>query len=466
MRLKALLESKGKMAAEIRKMADVVNGANDGKGRDFTAEERTAWDKLNADYDSNERLLEIERRAAEVGAAVKERYDFDADSRRPATRVAKNSAERARDVRKLAFEAWLCPTKATPERLAAAQEIGINILSNELDVEILDTADHIDLTARFHNAPAADRRHLRIGATDTTLSTATNAGGDGGFLIPPGELLRRLEINMLTFGNVEREAENIRTATGEPILWPTGDDTTNVGEQLAEEADATSTNASLAPTISQLSWGAYMYSSKPVKVSNQLLEDSAFDVPAILGDMLGERLARILNKRFTTGTGSGQPQGIVTAATLGVTCASASAIAADELLDLEHSVDPAYRVGAKWMLHDSTKKLIRKLKASTGEYLWRAGGLDAGITGGSPDTLSAYQVVTNNDMATVTNSAKVMLFGQFFKYKVRTVRQVRLVRLNELYALTNQVGFIAFIRKDGKLLTAGTSPVNYMAMHS
>jgi HK97 family phage major capsid protein len=177
---------------------------------------------------------------------------------------------------------------------------------------------------------------------------------------------------------------------------------------------------------------------------------------ATIGTMLGERLGRITNRKFTVGTGGGiEPFGIVNAAPIGFTTASPTAIADTELLDMQHSVDPSYRSEGSWMFHDSIFLAIRKLKDSDGNFIWRS-GLEAGV----PDSLLGDRITVNQHMTdTITNDALTIVYGQLDKYKIRTVRQMRLRRLEERFADDDQVAFLAFIREDGTLLDAGTGPV-------
>jgi HK97 family phage major capsid protein len=278
--------------------------------------------------------------------------------------------------------------------------------------------------------------------------------GAGGYTIPVG-FVRNLELALLAFGGVRQVAEILRTDGYAAMPWPTADDTGNKGALLAE---ATTIGSSVDPTISEVVFNAYKFSSKLVKVSAELLQDSAFNLADILGSMLGERIGRIENDYQTTGSGNDQPNGIVTAAATGVTTASATAIAADELIDLVHSVDPAYRPGAAFMMHDSVIKALRKLKDGEGRYLWVSG-----LATGMADSLLGYPIVPNQSMASsIAHLAKTVLFGQFSKYKIREVATIRLRRLVERYADTDEEGFVAFTRMDSDLLDAGTHPVKLL----
>lgn len=235
------------------------------------------------------------------------------------------------------------------------------------------------------------------------------------------------------------------TAGGNSIMFPKFDDTAKaviVGENTQIDQDDLS--------FGQAQLGAYKYTSKIVLVSRELLEDSGVDVVKIVSDAVAARIARGVNAHLTTGTGTNQPQGIVTAATVGKTTASATGIAADELIDLQHSIDPAYRANARWMLPDTTISASRKLKDSTGAYIWQA-GMSASV----PETILGRPFIINPDMPAIATGAKSVLFGDFSAYTVRQARGIEVRRLDERYADSDQVAFVALARFDGLLLDMG-----------
>jgi HK97 family phage major capsid protein len=231
------------------------------------------------------------------------------------------------------------------------------------------------------------------------------------------------------------------------------DDTANVGELLAENVAAAAQDV----VFSQIILKAYKYSSKIVLVSMELLQDSFFDIGTILRDLLAERIGRITNTHFTTGTGSGQPQGVVTGSGLGKTGAAGqtTTIIYDDLVDLEHSIDPLYRPGSIFMMSDSALKVIKKLKDSSGRPIWQPGA-DASLQVGQAafNNIMGYPYVINQDIAVPAINAKSVLFGNFSKYIVRDVREFTLLRLEERYAEFGQVGFLAFTRSDGRFINA------------
>lgn len=293
------------------------------------------------------------------------------------------------------------------------------------------------------------RRHSPIQAAQSTTGSA------GGFMIPQG-FSDRLEVALKFYSGMLQNAEVLETDSGNDIPWPTVNDTAQVGAILAENATITAQDA----TFASITLKAYMYTSKLIAVSWQLMQDSAFSVENVVADIAGERLGRIWNTHFTTGTGSSQPNGVVTAATLGKTgtTGQTGSVIYDDLIDLIYSVDRAYRQGSKFMMNDASIKVVRKLKDSQGLPLWQTS-----LQAGEPDNLLGYPVVPNNDVATMAANAKSILFGDFKKYKIRRVRGGSLVRLNERYADALQVGFFLFGRVDGNLIDAGTNPVKYYA---
>ncbi len=306
-----------------------------------------------------------------------------------------------------------------------------------------------------------DRETLQAGsdrafAENRTLSALV--GQNGGYLVPTTFLNQVVETQKFFGGALQVGATVLNTSHGEDIMWPTNDDTGNEGELLGENAAVTTQDV----TFGQRKLSAYMVSSKLVKSPLSLLSDSSVDVEAFLGRKFGQRIGRTKNRLITVGTGASQPQGMVTGASMGpaAVTASATAITYDELIDLEHSVDIAYRQNGKHMFADSTLALLRKLKDSTGRPLW-----EPSLKDGVPSTLNGRPYVINNDMPAATANNKAILFGDFEAYYIiRTVSGLLVVRLNELYALNLQVGFFAVERFDGGVQDA--SAVKALVMHS
>lgn len=297
------------------------------------------------------------------------------------------------------------------------------------------------------NAVPAELREMLQRDTENRAQT-TGTGTSGGYLIPRG-FSNELDIALKSFGGVLSVGRMYNTSSGNLIEWPTFDDTANSGVLIAESADATSVGADMV--FGQKTLSAYNYTTGVCLIPNQLIEDSAFPIQSMLVEAFATRLNRRMNTALTTGTGSSQPQGIVTGSAAGVTAAATAALTFDEVIDLYHSVDPAYRPNAGFMFNDSTIKAVRKLKDSEGRYLWQMGDVRTGV----PDTLLGKTYTINQDMDSLAAAKKVMLFGDFSRFVIRQVGQPVAMRLVERYAEFNQVGFVTNMRLDGRVLNSG-----------
>ncbi len=298
---------------------------------------------------------------------------------------------------------------------------------------------------------------------DPEIREQNLTGQYGGYTVAPDtSFYGKVQEALLNMGGViQAPVTVLNTATGADLPIPTDDDTSNTGALVAEEGSHAS---GTVVTLGQTTLHAYLFSSKIVKVSWQLLQDSEVNWEGFLATKFGQRLARIKNTYFTTGTGSSQPQGVQYASTTGRTCAtgSATSFTADDLVRLKYSVDVAYRnANSRWMFTDATQLIIALIKDGDGQYIWRQG-----LTEGSPDRLLGDRIVINSAMPGGTARLKPVLFGDFAAYFVRNVRGIQVVRLNELYAANGQVGFMAFERADGALIDAGTHPVKGLVMAS
>jgi HK97 family phage major capsid protein len=241
----------------------------------------------------------------------------------------------------------------------------------------------------------------------------------------------------------------ILTTSGEQINIPTIDDTavTVVRHLAAGEGVALVDDGSKDVVVGTKRLDAYIFDTEFVRWSIELSQDSIHNWEQLLGDLLGERLARRANTELTTGDGSGDPNGIVTASTLGVTAASATGLTADELIDLQHSVDPAYRTSpkARFMFNDSTLKVLRKLKDGEGRYIWDAGDFTKGVAG----SLLGASYSVNQAMASVATGNKSVLWGDFSKYFVRKVGAPIIGVMRERF--WPDLGIAGLIRLDGEL---------------
>jgi HK97 family phage major capsid protein len=174
-------------------------------------------------------------------------------------------------------------------------------------------------------------------------AAGVGTGAAGGYTVPP-EFRDIMVETMKWYGPMLAEAEVITTDSGAQLPWPTNDDTANVGAILAENTAMSEQDV----TIGTANIDAYMYTSKLVRASYQLMQDNP-NFARWLARKLGERIGRIWNQHFTTGTGTSQPDGIVTGATVGATgtgsFATLGGFSYDTIIDLEESLDPAYGGG-------------------------------------------------------------------------------------------------------------------------
>nr|WP_314074430.1 phage major capsid protein [uncultured Roseococcus sp.] len=308
------------------------------------------------------------------------------------------------------------------------------------------------VTGNFARLNDEDRRVM---AQRIQGAGAVGTPGAGGYTVAP-EFMRDLLIAQKAFGGMREAARAISTDTGADLAWPTMDDTANVATIVAENTVGVPGTDLAFGSKTLKSW---TYRSGYLPISIELLQDSAFDFDALIRDALAMRFARGQNTHFTTGNGTTQPEGVITGATVGKTGAAGqvTSITTDDLIDLEHSVDPAYRQGSSFMMHDTTFKALKKLKDGQARPLFLPG-----FTVGAADTILGYPVRINQDMAVMAANAKSLAFGNFSNYVIRDVLGLRVTRLNERFAENGQIAFIAFQRTDGRLVSA-SAPIKLYA---
>jgi HK97 family phage major capsid protein len=394
--------------------------------RTLSGQEKEALAKMDAELDE----LDFAIRAQEKADEKRQRYDAPAEEGSvPSTRESENRSH-----------------PLTPEGPA-----GTSATRNAVKAAN-GSADFVHL----HEYERAFDSYMRRGVAGMNqeqrsvldrgefrdLSIGTNTAG--GYTVPPG-FLQKLTDAMKAFGGMLDVANVISTDSGQPLVWPSADDTGNVGAILAENTGAPTQDI----TFGQKTLSAYMYTSKMVKVSYQLLNDSAFDLGGWLPGKFAQRIGRAINAHFTNGTGGGvQPTGLVPNLSVGKVGATGQTLTAsgDDLIDLIHSIDPAYRnANSRFMLADGSVKVVRKLKDTTGQYLWQPG-----LSAGQGDTLLGYGVTINQDMPAMAANAKSIAFGDFqAAYVIRQVSGIAVKRFDERFADALQVGFLSFARYDG-----------------
>lgn len=405
-------EKMAKLATDARAELDKVNDKTD---ESQAKELESRFDSIMAEHDKLGQAVEREQRLAEAEKKTLE-------SRRPA------SAEEAR--------ATATDNQKTPEYKEVFEKQlrhGVSALDQE------------------------ERTILMSGRAETRAQTS-GTDASGGYTVPEGfsgEIDKAMAAwGPMWDGGITRE---LVTSSGNPLPWPTVDDTAKTGRIKAENA-AVDDDGTDDVVFGEKVLNAYIYDTGMVRIPIELLQDSAFNIESLMADLFGERLGRLANSVLTTGTGSSQPNGIVTASSLGKTAASNAAITSDELIDLFHSVDPAYRQSpsCRWMFNDSTLAAIRKLKDGQGNYLWQMGD----VRSGEPDLFLGRGYSVNQAMASIGTVAKTVLFGDFSKFVVRKVRNFEVMTLRERYAEAFQIGMVGFKRFDSELIN--TSAVKHL----
>ena len=294
------------------------------------------------------------------------------------------------------------------------------------------------------------RRNAEIQA-----ALATNVPTGAGLLIAP-EWSGQLLVNAKAQGGMRAAADVITTDTGASLPFLTMDDTANQATIIAENTQITE---DVYPTMGSATLNAWTWKSGVLLVSFQMLNDSYFDLDNIIGTAITNRFVRAQNAKFTSGSGTNEPQGVLNGASLGVTAPNGNTTSMPylSLVGLEHSIDPVLRSGAVYMVHDKTLLAFKSLLDSQNRPLFAPG-----IQQGAYDTMNGYPIVINQDLPVPAANAKSVLFGNFKQYKIRDVKGMQLMVLRERYADFLQIGYIAFMRSDGRLVSAG-APVKWAA---
>ena len=416
MSLKELNEKREKLVVDARAaLEEIKKNTDDSRAAELGARH----DAIMADFDKVEKLVELETKLA----AAEKREEERRASMRP---VPGDGESRGQDDGK------------APEY-------------REVFRKIVSGFDVGDLTAE-------ERTILRAGVAKGAEFRAQSTTNTAGGYTVPTTLANFIIKSMAMWGPMydENICTTITTSGGEQINIPTIDDTT-VAVAKHTEAGALTDDGGVDVTVGQKVLNAYMFDTEFVRWSIELSQDSIFNWEQLLGELLGERLGRRANTELTTGDGTGDPNGIVTASSLGKTAAATAAITADELIDLQHSVDPAYRMSPKcrFMFADQTFKIIRKLKDGQGQYLW-----DPGISGSPGPSLLGMPYSINQAMPAATTGLKSVLFGDFGKYYVRKVGSPIIGVMRERF--WPDLGIAGLIRFDGEL--GDTAAVKHLIM--
>ena len=378
--------------ATIYTSIDELRQATD--GREMTAEEQQRWDTMLSDYDKADKAVEAEERYVDI-------------------------------------------QRKQAEEEVAKRDFYIGDLLGEQYRKAF--ADYILNGASGISPESRATIEQRAGIT----------GLVGGVTIP-SLLASEIEVALKNYGGMFEAGTIINTTHGGDLILPTVNDT-NAKATIVSDYDQSTKRA---PSFGSVTLKAYTYRTPIIPVSQTLIQDSAFNLDAVLSGLLGDSFSRGVNEQLTTGDGTGKPTGIVTAATACTTQAAATSIKLDDIIDLIKSVNSAYARNGKFMFNRNTLWELAKIKDQTGRYIWQDSARD-----GTPATLFGKQYILNDDMADIGAGNASVLFGDLSKYKIRMVKSFSVVRLNELLAEYLSIGLFGFARVDGNLLDAGTHPV-------
>ncbi|NBN78685.1 phage major capsid protein [Microvirga tunisiensis] len=405
-KIKELREKQARLVAEARSRLDEIT--------DQTTEERAKeleaqHDAAMQEHDRLEQLIEREERLAKV----EERHREHRQRERPVSGGSGGGVDE--------------PGAEVSYRHAFARMI--------CGAEVQHMSDEERAVLRAHTASFETRQQL------------ASVAAAGGYTVPT-ELLNEIIKTLKAWGPMYDDGlcTVMQTSSGNPQTLPTVDDTDKSADEHAEGSALADDNSGDV-VFGQRALSAYSFDTPFIKWSWELDQDSIFSMEALLGELLGERLGRLANRRLTTGTGTNAPQGIVTGSSLGVTGATVSGISFDNVMELEHSVNRAYRRSPKctYMFNDKTFLAVRKLKDGEGNYLWQKGD----VTRGAPDLFNNYRYAINDDMDDLGPNRIPMIFGDFAKYYVRKVGQPIIGVLRERF--WPAVGIAGLIRFDGRV---------------
>lgn len=452
-RLKELLEKRARAHAAAVEFL---------KAETQTVETRSGADKALAEVD------EISADIARIERADKVEAELRSQQANAGTRPLNNQEQV--DPKKLAAEYRSAFISALKRRqggnMGFGPEVAQQVTPEQLPENIRKS---LQRGVDYEKSLATEQRDLAEGNLLSHIGTYTGLG----FFVPTG-FVNAIEQATKYFaplldGTVITVMD---TATGQPLPFPTSNDTTQAAVIVGEAGSVNEQDV----TASQINFGAYKFTSGLVKCSLELLQDSAFDLEAWLVQRFAERWGRGLENFLTNGTGSSQPTGIITAILAsGVTPIIAAgssestggaqtgvnSIGYSDLVNLEHSVDPTYRRGAQYMFHDQTLSAIKRILDKYGRPLWAPG-----IYAGDPDRINGYTYVINQSMPQIGASANTVVFGSLKKFIARRVKDLSVMKLVERYAELGQVGFVSFARLDSNLIDAGTHPCNVLQQHS
>jgi HK97 family phage major capsid protein len=293
-------------------------------------------------------------------------------------------------------------------------------------------------------AVANEKRAIRSGARGTEFRDLVVGTAAAGGNTVPTSFVRSLYDYLEVYSGMRRTRATIITTTGgEKLEFPKV--TTGGTAVLVEEGSAI---GEADPTFGKMTLDAFKY-GQLLQYSFELAQDTGVDLLGFAARDFGRALGRVTDTAYVLGTGSNQPQGIMTVAGTGHTGGTGfvGVPTFDDLITMVYSVNEEYRLGAQWLMRDATAAAIRKLKDNDGQYLWQPSQQV-----GTPDRLLGFEVVTDPNVAATGLNANSLAFGDFSTFYIRDVGAVRIEQSNE-FAFANDLStWRAVLRTDSDLI--------------
>ena len=382
--IKKLQEERAAAWEKAKPLVDLLQT----EGRDFTAEERTEFERINTDLDEYKRRIDDLQRVRETESQV----------------------------------------AAFRKQIEGSEDIVAELASS--------------LRSVLGKNPTSSALDLSFSSRDFMRALSAGTAGAGGNTIP-STFWTELVAPLRNFSSVlQAGAKIITTASGETITIPRLA-TPGAAAQYAEGGAISGTD----PTFDQVSWPVFKL-GEVILASRELVQDSAVDIESLIGDLIGQNIGILLGSKLIAGTGTSETTGLATAATVGKTGATgvAGVPSFDELIDLFYSVTAPYRVAGKWITSDLAMSGLRKIKDSNQQYIW-----SPAVTADAPDMLLGKPIFTDPYMATPALGAKSVLFGDVSRYWVRMVNSLELARSDHAAFTSDQIAFRGVLRAGGVL---------------
>ncbi len=433
-------------------MQDMLKRSEDSEDG-WSDEEEGRWKELNTEFDLVDGTITREQGRIERNLRLESLEATVDKARHVAKKIDGNDGAEAieDDLRGTSFQravtGFFRGKNATQKEVKAMSLYGFNG-KNEIELQMPASINRDGFGT--HQFPDGTITRNSVKEYFAKRQQGVGVDADGGYTVPEG-MMQPIDIALLHYAGQRAFATTLRTSTGRAVPHPTVNDTAVQGEIIAENAAANTADI----TFGQVVTTPFLYSSKYVPVSIQLMQDSNENMDALVGRLLGERIGRIQGQHFADGAGSTLPFGVMTsAAASGVTLTTINAPTHAELLDIKYSVDRTYRgPGSGWIIPDVILGNIRALKHDMGAW-------QPGLAAGAANTIDGdpYHVINEVDTAA---SGRSMAYGQLDKYLIHDATSVVVRRLDEIHALNHQVTFLGFMRSDAALIDAGTDPIKY-----